>query len=268
MEQVFFICLYIVLGLGSGFIGGLLGIGGGVVIVPALVISYDLSNRFGAHESLLVAVATSLACIIFTSASAGYTQYRAGKVRWDLFRKLLVFLLSGSFLAGWIAPLLPPEVFRGFIGMFLAMVAAIMLSNWQPDARRRFPGYPGAAALGLGGGITAGLAGIAGGNVIVPSLVFFNTPIHNATATASALGVPIAMMGTIGYLSSGAFTLVDGTLGYIDLYAFAPIVASALIAAPQGVRYAHRVPAGKLKKCFGLLLVLVSARMLYSAMTF
>lgn len=139
MEQVFFICLYIVLGLGSGFIGGLLGIGGGVVIVPALVISYDLSNRFAPEQSLLIAVATSLACIIFTSASAGYTQYRAGKVRWDLFQKLLAFLLLGSFLAGWIAPVLPPEVFRGFIGVFLAIVAVIMLSNWQPDAKDAFP---------------------------------------------------------------------------------------------------------------------------------
>lgn len=254
--------------MSSGFIGGLLGIGGGVVIVPALVISYDISNRLAAEQSLLVAVATSLACIIFTSASAGYTQFRAGKVRWDLFQKLLAFLLLGSFLAGWIAPLLPAEIFRGFIGVFLAIVAVIMLSNWQPDAKRRFPGYLGSASLGLGGGIAAGLAGIAGGNVIVPSLVFFNTPIHNATATASALGVPIALMGTIGYLSSSGFALGDGTLGFIDLYAFAPIVVGALIAAPQGVRFAHRVPAAKLKKLFGLLLVLVSVRMLYSAATF
>ncbi len=268
MEQVFFICLYIILGLGSGFIGGLLGIGGGVVIVPALVISYDLTRRFAPEQSLLIAVATSLACIIFTSASAGYTQYRAGKVRWDLFQKLLAFLLLGSFLAGWIAPLLPPEVFRGFIGIFLAMVAVIMLSNWQPDPKRSFPGFMGSASLGLGGGIAAGLAGIAGGNVIVPTLVFFNTPIHNATATASALGVPIALMGTIGYLSSSGFALDSGTLGYIDLYAFVPIVVGALIAAPQGVRFAHKVPAAKLKKLFGLLLVVVSARMLYSAAAF
>ncbi|MCR9258098.1 MAG: sulfite exporter TauE/SafE family protein [Pseudomonadaceae bacterium] len=270
MEQVFFICLYIVLGLGSGFIGGLLGIGGGVVIVPALVISYDLTRRFAPEQSLLIAVATSLACIIFTSASAGYTQYRAGKVRWDLFQKLLAFLLLGSFLAGWIAPLLPPEVFRGFIGLFLAIVALIMLSNWQPDPKRRFPGFVGSASLGLGGGIAAGLAGIAGGNVIVPSLVFFNTPIHNATATASSLGVPIALMGTMGYLSSSGFTLDrgTGTLGFIDLYAFVPIVIGALIAAPQGVRFAHKVPAAKLKKLFGLLLVVVSVRMLYSAASF
>jgi uncharacterized membrane protein YfcA len=268
LEQVFFICLYIGLGLASGFIGGLLGIGGGVVIVPALVISYDFSARFPPETSLVMAVATSLACIIFTSASAGYAQYKAGKVRWDLFNKLLLFLLLGSFLAGWLAPLLPPQLFRAFIGLFLGLVALIMLSSWQPNGKRQFPGRVGAAGIGVGGGLTAGLAGIAGGNVIVPTLVFFNTPIHNATATSSALGVPIAIMGTLGYLASSGFSLAQGSFGYIDLYAFLPIVAGALVAAPQGVKFAHRVPAKQLKRLFGVLLIVVSARMMYSALSY
>jgi len=265
LEEVFFTCLCVALGLGSGFIGGLLGIGGGVVIVPALVLSYDFSGRFPPESSLVVAVATSLACIVFTSASAAFAQYRAGKVRWDLFRKLVTFLLVGSFAAGFIAPALSPGVFRGFIGVFLAFVALVMLSNWQPHPHRQFPPTAGAAALGITGGVAAGLAGIAGGNVIVPTLVYFNTPMHNATATSSALGVPIALMGTIGYLVSA--TADDPLLpsyGYIDLYAFVPIVAGALIAAPLGVKLAHRFPAAILKRTFGTLLIFVSARMLYS----
>lgn len=254
------------LGLGSGFIGGLLGIGGGVVIVPALVLGYDFGGRFPPETSLLIAVATSLACIIFTSASAAYTQYKAGKVRWDLFRKLVAFLLLGSFAAGFVAPLLPPEVFRGFIGLFLAFVAIVMLSSWQPHPHRQFPHLLGAAGIGTAGGMASGLAGIAGGNVIVPTLVYFNTPIHNATATSSALGVPIALTGTLGYLSSNP-TYASGVLGYIDLYALFPIVLGALIAAPQGVKFAHRVPAQTLKRAFGVLLIFVSTRMLYSALT-
>ncbi len=241
-----------------------MGIGGGVVIVPALVLAYDFGGRFGAEQSLLIAVATSLACIVFTSASAAYTQYRAGKVRWDLFKKLVAFLLLGSFLAGFIAPLLPVEVFRGFIGLFLAFVAVVMLSSWQPHSHRQFPNLAGAAAIGTGGGIAAGLAGIAGGNVVVPTLVYFNTPAHNATATSSALGVPIALTATLGYLLS-APALVNGSLvGFVDVSAFVPIVIGALIAAPLGVKFAHRVAAAKLKRGFGVLLVFVSARMLYS----
>lgn len=253
-----------VLGLSSGFIGGLLGIGGGVIIVPALALSYDFSARFPEETSLLVAVATSLACIVFTSASAAYTQYRAGKVLWGLFRKLVLFLLLGSFAAGFIAPVLPAEVFRGFIGLFLGFVALVMLSSWQPHPHRLFPGYLGAAGIGFGGGVAAGLAGIAGGNVIVPTLVYFNTPVHNATATSSALGVPIALTGTLGYLLSAPASTPAGLLGYIDLYAFVPIVIGALIAAPMGVRVAHRVPAAQLKRAFGILLVFVAGRMLYT----
>lgn len=263
MEEFYFISLCVSLGLASGFIGGLLGIGGGVIIVPALVLYYDFSGRFPPDSGLLIAVATSLACIIFTSASAAYTQYTAGKIRWDLFRKLVAFLLVGSFAAGFVAPALPAEVFRGFIGVFLGIVAIVMLSRWQPNASRQFPPPLGAAGIGLGGGMAAGLAGIAGGNVIVPTLVYFNTPIHNATATSSALGVPIALTATLGYILSSPLTVEAGLFGFIHLSAFVPIVVGALIAAPFGVRFAHRVPAPRLKRVFGGLLVIVSIRMLY-----
>lgn len=252
------------LGLCSGFIGGLLGIGGGVVIVPVLALSYELSHRYPPEQALLIAVASSLACIIFTSASAGYTQYRAGKVRWDLFRKLVVYLLLGSFAAGFVAPWLPEQLFHGFIATFLGLVAWVMLSSWQPDPGRQFPHTTGAAAVGFGGGLAAGLAGIAGGNIIVPTLIFFNTPAHNATATSSMLGVPIALTGTVGYLLGAPVFYADGLLGYIDLFTCIPIVIGALIAAPIGVRVAHKVPAASLKRSFGVLLVLVSIRMFYS----
>ena len=113
---------------------------------------------------------------MFTSASAAWTQYRAGKVRWELARRLVVFLLLGSLTAGLVGPNLPDTAFRALIGLFLAFVAIVMLSSWQPHPARQFPGIIGTASIGLGGGLAAGLAGIAGGNVIVPTLVYFNTP--------------------------------------------------------------------------------------------
>ena len=265
MEAPLFILLCLLLGLTSGFLGGLLGIGGGVVIVPLLSLYFDATGRFSSDSSVLIAVATSLSCIVFTSASAAYTQFRAGKIVWPIASKLVVFLLIGSLLAGYVAPELPASVFRLFIGIFLASVAVVMLLRWQPAPHRQLPGMVGCGGIGMGGGLLAGMAGIAGGNVIVPTLVYFNVPIHNATATSSALGVPIAFMGAVGYFWLSPPLAQPGLFGYIDVSAFVPIVIGALIAAPIGVKTAHRVAAPKLKRIFGVLLIFASARMIVTA---
>ncbi|MEM7080119.1 MAG: sulfite exporter TauE/SafE family protein [Pseudomonadota bacterium] len=258
MEQFFFIAICLLLGLGSGFLGGLLGIGGGVVLVPALIVIYDLFDRFAGQNLLIVAVGTSLSCIGFTSAAAAWTQYRAGKIRFDIVRTLLPFFLLGSFAAGFIAPHLPTWLYQGFIGVFLALVGMVMFAAWQPDPRAGMPGLTGSACLGLGGGTVAGLAGIAGGNVIVPSLLLCNVPIHNATATSSAMGVPIALLGALGFALSSS----SADQAHIDWWATPPIILAALFAAPLGVRFAHRVPAATLKRWFAVLLFVVAARIL------
>lgn len=267
MEAPLFILLCLMLGLTSGFLGGLLGIGGGVVIVPLLSLYFDTTGRFSSESSVLIAVATSLSCIVFTSASAAYAQFRADKVLWSIAARLVAFLLIGSLMAGYVAPLLPAVVFRLFIGIFLAGVALVMLLNWQPAPHRQLPGVIGCGGIGVSGGLLAGMAGIAGGNVIVPTLVYFNVPIHNATATSSALGVPIAFMGAVGYFFLSPPLAQPGLFGYIDVTAFVPIVIGALLAAPIGVKTAHRVPAAKLKRMFGVLLVFASARMIVTAIT-
>ena len=266
MEEPLFIVLCALLGLSSGFLGGLLGIGGGVVIVPLLSVYFDATDRYSSESSLLIAVATSLSCIVFTSASAAYTQFRAGKILWPVAAKLVAFLLLGSFLSGYVAPLLPADIFRLFIGIFLAFVSAVMLLSWQPSPHRQLPGAVGCGGIGLGGGLLAGMAGIAGGNVIVPTLVYFNVPMHNATATSSALGVPIALMGALGYVLLSPPVTDSRLFGYTDLVAFVPIVMGALIAAPLGVKTAHRVAAPKLKRMFGVLLVFASLRMIITAL--
>jgi len=254
-------------GLLSGFLGGLLGIGGGVVIVPALILVFESSRVHPAQDITIIAVATSLACIIFTSASAAYTQYRAGMVRWDLVRRLALVFVLGSFSAGILAPLIPPPMMRGMIGCFLIFVAIVMLTHWKPQPHRSFPGILGASGIGYLGGNAAGFAGIAGGNIIVPTLVFFNVPIHNATATSSALGVPIAMAGALSYAFASGGEISFSQVGYVDLASFATITVCAVLTAPIGVRVAHAVPSSKLKRVFGGLLSLVALRMIYSALT-
>ncbi len=259
------------IGLGSGFLGGLLGIGGGVVIVPCLILLFEFTGAYPAGSITLFAVATSLACIIFTSMSAAFTQYRAGKVRWALFRRLVVFFVLGSFCAGLLAPVLNASMLRAIIGVFLTFVAVVMLTNWKPAPHRAFPGRAGGGVIGLTGGMMSGIAGIAGGNVIVPTLVYFNVPVHNATATSSAMGVPIAAAGALSYAFLNAGRMPDNLpaaawhIGFVDVVSFLLITAAAVSMAPVGVRVAHRVPAAQLKRAFGVLLLFVAARMLYTA---
>lgn len=255
----------IIIGLLSGFLGGLLGIGGGVVIVPALILLFEATQTYPPQAITVAAVGTSLACIVFTSMSAAITQVRAGKVRWDLFRRLVIYFVLGSALAGLLTPYLPADVLRLFIGLFLLFVAVVMLRDWKPAPHLELPGGAGAAAIGVGGGMIAGTAGIAGGNVIVPTFVYFNVPVHNATATSSAMGVLIAAAGAIAYMVWP--TQTSQSFGYVDLPSFVIITVAAVVAAPIGVRVAHRVQAARLKQAFGLLLVFVSVRMLWSALS-
>jgi uncharacterized protein len=261
-----FLGFCVAIGAFSGFVGGLLGIGGGVVIVPALIILLDILGFLPPGVVTAVAVATSLACVLFTSLAAAAAQVRAGMVDWSIARRWAPFLVLGSFLAGWVATALPVPVFRGLIGAFLLFVAMVMLTRWRPAAHRDPPGSGLSAVLGCGGGLISGIAGIGGGNVIVPTLIYFNIPIHRATATSSALGVPIALAGTLGYVAVGlGLDLGPGMLGYLYLPGFLAIVAAAVLTAPLGVRAAHRLAAAPLRQAFGGLLVLVSARMLYTA---
>jgi uncharacterized membrane protein YfcA len=266
LNHLFFFGSCVAIGAVSGFLGGLLGIGGGVVIVPALILLFDLMFLFSPEIATPVAVATSLACIIFTSISAAYTQLRARMVDWQIVRRWAGFLVIGSFFASSIAVALPMATFRTLIGCFLLFVSFVMLTSWKPSAHRSMPGPVLSAVFGSLGGLVSGIAGIGGGNVVVPTLLYFNTSVHRATATSSTLGVPIASAGALGYVVAGwGQDLGTSMLGYIYLPSFMAIVLAAVLAAPLGVRTAHRVAPLKLRRAFGVLLVLVSARMLYSA---
>ena len=256
---------FVLIGACSGFLGGMLGIGGGVIIVPALILVYELSNSHAPEIITVVAIATSLSCIIFTSLSAAYTQYLSKKINWEIARTMAPFFILGSFSAGVVIPYLPAPTLRLVISVFLLSVAIIMLLSWSPHATRTFPRRLAAWGVGYGGGFVSGTAGIAGGNVIVPTLVYFGTPMHNATATSSAMGVPIAAAGSLGYVLSADVFLSSGMLGYVDLESWLLITIAAVSTAPLGVRTAHRVSAPSLKRYFGALLLLVAGRMFYSS---
>ncbi|MEM7217614.1 MAG: sulfite exporter TauE/SafE family protein [Pseudomonadota bacterium] len=261
MSALFFLACAAV-GAFAGFLGGLLGIGGGVVMVPALLLLSDALGVFPS-QPMLYALGTSLAVIVFTSLSAARAQVRAGKVRWDIARRWAPGLVLGALAASSVAVAVPGWSMRAFVGLFLLGVACVMLTRWQPHPTRTLPGVFGAAVMSSGAGLVSGMAGIGGGNVIVPTLVYHNVPIHNATATSSALGVPVALAGALGYAAYGGWTPVS--LGYVHLPAAVALALTAVIFAPLGVRVAHRLDANRLKRYFGMLLIVVALRMLWSS---
>ena len=270
MDEFFLIPAALLTGAVAGLLGGLLGIGGGVVIVPALILALEQDSRFPVELTTIIAVATSLSCVVGVSLSAARAQLAAGNVDWRIVRRWGPFLVLGAMLAAPIAEQLSLSVFRLTIGSFLGFVALVMLTRWQPDPGRELPALPFVGALGTTGGVIAGLAGIGGGNVIVPTLVYFNVPMHRATANSSTLGVPIATAGALAYLIAGmrsgiSVDLPAGTWGYIYWPATAAIVGTAMIAAPLGVRLAARIDPLPLRRLFGGLLLLLAGRMLYSA---
>ncbi len=262
LDLTFYLAL-VMLGAVAGVLAGMLGIGGGVLIVPALVLLLELWHAPVATLTH-TAVATSLATIVFTSASAARAQLRRGAVEWTVVRNWLPWLVVGSLIAGFVAEMLPLAAFRALIAVFLLTVATIMLRAWTPDPHRRLPGSLGSVVIGSGTGLVAGLVGIGGGNILVPTLVYFNIAMHRAAATASTLGVPIALCAATSFVVAGwdAPGRLPWSAGYVHLPGVAAIAVLSTLTAPLGVALAHRLPAATLKRVFGLLLLVVALRML------
>ncbi|MBV1905269.1 MAG: sulfite exporter TauE/SafE family protein [Pseudomonadales bacterium] len=269
MFDIFLVLFCLLIGACAGFLGGLLGIGGGVIIVPALIFLFTHQNipEISGMAVVLSAVATSLSTIIFTSAAAAYAQFKAGFIIWSVVRKWTVFLVLGGLASSHIASSMSELVLRLLIGFFLLLVSIVMLSRWSPPSDHVLPGWTLASVVATTSGIISGIAGIGGGNVVVPTLVYFNVPPHRATATASTLGLPIALAGTVGYVFSGwdVNNAHTSMLGYVYWPALLVIVITSVLTAPLGVKVAHKVAQEKLRRYFGFLLIIVSTRMLFSA---
>ena len=269
LDHLFFISICVAVGAVTGFLGGLLGIGGGVIVVPALIILFDVmdlfpSSRFPANTGTLLAIGTSLSTIIFTTASAAYSQIRRGMVEWLVVRRWVVFLSLGSLGSSYVASALSDTFLKTFIAALVLFVACVMLTSWKPSPSRDLPGRFLSALLASIGGVVAGIAGIGGANIVVPTLIYYNAPILRATATASAVGPAIALFGTIGYIYHGMEIEVPNAWGFIYLPATISIVLASVLVAPLGVRTAHKLPSAPLRRAFGVLMIIVALRVVWS----
>lgn len=254
------------MGAFGGFAAGLLGIGGGMILVP--FITMVLTAR-GVPDGLVVhmAIATSLATIMFTSLSSVRAHHKHGAVVWRIVKLLAPGILVGSTIGPWIGKQMNAPTLAVFFGVFVAFSATQMLINKKPAAARDLPGSGGMFAAGGLIGILAGLVGAGGGFVSVPFMTWCGVRIHNAVATSAALGFPIALAGTLAnvFYGWGEPGLPEYSLGYIYLPALLIIAAASVTMAPLGARTAHRMPVRQLQRVFAVILYTLAAYMFWKA---
>ncbi len=259
----------VLLGLGSGFLAGLLGIGGGMLMVPFL--TFFLSKQgVGADLAVKMAIATSMATIMFTSIASVRAHHKRGAVRWDLVKTLAPGIVIGSLIASLgVFALLKGSYLAIFFGLFVGFSATQMFRNKKPAPSRQMPGTAGRLAAGGGIGFLSGLVGAGGGFISVPFMAWCNVPIHNAVATSAALGFPIALANVAGYVLAGqnVAALPAGSLGYVWLPALGVVALASVFTAPLGAKAAHTLPVATLKRVFASVLYVLAAYMLYKGFT-
>jgi uncharacterized membrane protein YfcA len=254
----------LLLGAFAGFLAGLLGVGGGMLMVPFM--TFVLTSK-GMPTAYVVkmAIATSLATICFTSVSSVRSHHQRGAVRWDVVLLLAPGIVAGSLIGAQVAKALPTQYLALLFAVFVGFSGTQMLLERKPKPSRQLPGPQG--TFGAGGviGLLSALVGAGGAFVSVPFMTWCNVPIHNAVATSAALGFPIALAGTIGYIIAG-WSLNDmppGAVGFIYLPALVTIAAASVMTAPFGARLAHQLNMAQLRRVFAVLLYGLAGYMLY-----
>jgi uncharacterized protein len=252
------------LGLSTGFLAGLLGIGGGMIMVPFL--TWILTQRqVGADLSIKMAIATSMATILFTSISSVRAHHARGAVRWDLVKHMASGIVVGGLMASMgIFSLLKGGWLAIVFALFVGFSATQMMLDKKPQASREMPGPVGRMLAGTVIGCLSGLVGAGGGFISVPFMVAHNVNILNAVATSAALGTPIALANTVGYVASGwdLAQLPPYSWGYVWLPGLVLIAACSVLTAPWGASVAHRIAVAQLKKVFSFVLYALAAYML------
>jgi uncharacterized membrane protein YfcA len=263
MIDLFWMLPYLGLGLIVGFFAGLLGIGGGGIMVPLLTMIF-MAQGFDENQLVHMALGTSMAAIVTTSMASAYSHHQHGAVRWDVWKKMAVGLLLGTFILSFFTAYLPRTFLATFFSVFMTYVAIQMWLNIKPKPNRTLPSKAGLAGVGFGIGAISALVAIGGGTMSVPFLTWCNIKVQHAIATSAALGVPIALAGGVGYAISGwgEAHLPAYSAGYVYLPAVLLISLVSVFTAPFGARLSHTLPVNILKKIFAVILLLLAIKML------
>ncbi len=250
-----------VLGGTVGVLAGLMGIGGGMIMVPFLVTAFA---REGYPQDALIkmAIGTSLATIIFTSVSSIVTHHRLGGVRWPVVRALTPGIMVGALIGTQIVEHTPATIMMIGFSLFL------LWSAWR--LARRAPASPlivnapdpsglRLAGVGSGIGLLSSLVGAGGGFMTIPWLISKGMLPSRAIGSSAACGLPIALAGSIGYMLAGReFNLLGPVIGFIHLPALFAIAAASVLSAPFGARLAHRLPAQTMRRLLAAMLTILA----------
>ena len=255
--------------LATGFIGGLLsgmfGIGGGVIVVPILAMLFT-SLHFSPDHIMHLAVGTSLATIIVNSISSTRAHHRNKNVNWTIFRHMAPAGVVGAIFATWLASHIHSDGLKLLFAIFECAIALHLFLDRLPHKHGEFTSKPGLYAFGGAVGMFSSLLGIGGGTVSVPFLIYGTRDVRAAIGTAAALGLPLSVVGALGYAISGTGIqdLPSPSLGYVYLPAMIGIALAGFFGAPLGVKLAQRLPVHALKKCLAVLLFLLGLKMGWS----
>lgn len=256
---------YLALGAFIGFFSGLLGVGGGGMMVPVLATLF-VAQGFPMDKVVHLALGTSMAAIVMTSIASLRAHHRHKAVRWDIVRAITPGVVVGTFAATFIASRVPSEPLAIFFACFMALMSIQMLANVKPKPSRDLPGPVGMSAVGGGIGIVSALVAIGGGSLSVPFMTWCNVKVHHAIGTSAAIGLPIALAGTMGYLANGwsATGMPSFSFGFIYLPALVLVSLASMFTVPVGAGLAHRLPVATLKRVFACVLILLCAKMLHT----
>ncbi len=256
---------YVAIGAAVGFFAGMLGIGGGAIMVPLLVMLFEAQGLPKTHI-LHLAVGTGMATILFTSLASVRAHAARGAIRWDIARNITPGILLGGLVGSWIASFIPTAAFAAIFTAVIYLAATNMLLDRKPKASRQPPGFAGMFVFGFVVSAVSAFTAIGGAFMTVPFMLWCNVPLLQAIGTAAMIGFPIALSGTIGFIATGLREsgLPPHSVGFIYLPALGGIVVSSMLMAPVGAAAAHRLPTLWLKRIFAVLFYVMATRMLFT----
>ncbi len=256
---------YVAVGAAVGFFAGLLGIGGGAIIVPLLVMLFEAQGLPKANI-LHLAVGSGMASILFTSLSSMRAHAVRGVVRWDLALALSPGILAGGLLGSAVTSWISTQLFASLFTVIVFIAAANILIDRRPKPSRQLPGALGSMLVGTVIGFVSSLAALGGAFMTIPFALYCNVTMLQAIGTAAIVGFPIALAGSIGYIATGweQSGLPPHSIGYVYLPAVLGLTLASVLTAPLGAAAAHRLPTKRLKQVFALLLFGLATKMLVS----
>ena len=256
---------YLAVGLLSGLLAGLLGLGGGLITVPALM--WMMPESVPDAVRIHVAVATSLAVMLPTSFWSAWQHYRRQGLLWDVFRWLAPGLMLGAFLSAWYAGDIPRAGLQASFGLLALLAALSMIFGQRVVSSTHSGSKPEKSLAGLLIGAWSALAGVGGGTITVPYLVWRGVEMRRAVGVSAACGLPIAVAGVAGFtltrIPDEMLAMTGSFSGFIYWPAWACVLLGSLVAIPFGARLTHYLPVKTLKQVLGVMLLFVSARIIF-----